>query len=90
MGRKVMGDFGFKHNNPNMNGQMGNDIVDFFSNVLNKATTTSAQASTTSAPAPVATAKATNDKMMTYLKYGAMAVGGVALVIVVMKMMKKK
>ena len=92
MGRKVMGDFDFKHNNPNMNGNMngtmGNDIVDFFKNIATK-TITSAQASTTSAPAPVATAKATDDKMMTYLKYGAMAVGGVALVIFIMKKMKK-
>jgi 2-keto-3-deoxy-6-phosphogluconate aldolase len=94
MSKKVLGDFDFKYNNPkangNLNGAMGNDIVDFFSNVLNKATTTQASTTTTAPVTTAPTAKATNDKMMTYLKYGAMAVGGVALVIVIMKMMKKK
>lgn len=86
MGKKVMGDFGYHMPTKQMNGAMGNDIVDFFKGVVQKATTQ--QTSTQNTPLP--TTKATNDKMMTYLKYGAMAVGGVALVIVVMKMMKKK
>lgn len=86
MGKKVMGDFGYHMPTRQMQGPMGNDILDFFKGVVKKATTQ--QTSTQNPQLP--TAKATDDKMMTYLKYGAMAVGGVALVIVIMKMMKKK
>ena len=86
MSKKVMGDFGYHMTAKQMNGTMGNDIKDFFSNVFKKAT--QQQQSTQQTPS-IITAKETDDKMMTYLKYGAMAVGGVALVIFIMKKMKK-
>jgi hypothetical protein len=69
-----------------LSGNMGWSLMDdFIKPIVNQAT-----ASTPTQPAPAVLPAPKKSMTMTYVKYGAFAIGGVVLLALAMKMMKKK